>query len=49
MDTEYLRKLEALDYANLKEDQEKRLRELEKKFNEEFRTDFYFMVMKREH
>jgi hypothetical protein len=45
---QYLDKLEELEYAELEERQEKRLRELEKTFNDEFETDYYFMVMKRQ-
>jgi uncharacterized protein (DUF4415 family) len=48
MNVEYLNKLTELEYAELEENQEKRLRELEKKFNEEFETEYYFMVMKRD-
>jgi hypothetical protein len=48
MEEEHMKPLEELDYALLKEEQEKRLREFEKKFNYEFGTDFYFMVMKKD-
>jgi hypothetical protein len=37
-----------LKYANLDKDQESKLREFEKKFNEEFGMDSYFMVMERD-
>lgn len=47
LEDRYLKPLEELQYAELKEKQEKKLRELEKEFNNEFSTDFYFMVMKR--
>lgn len=47
MDNEYLNKLGELDYAELEENQEKTLRELEKKFNDEYGTAYYFMVMKK--
>lgn len=36
-----------LKYADLGETQEKKMRELEIQFNNEFGTDFYFMVMKQ--
>lgn len=45
---EYVNSLRELDYASLSDMQEKRLRELEKKFNDEFGTDYYFLTMKRE-
>jgi len=48
MDKEYLSKLLELNYANLNEAEEKRLRELEKSFNNEFNKQCYFMAMKRE-
>jgi hypothetical protein len=45
---EVLRAFKDLDYANLGANQEAKLRQLERQFNEEFGTDFYFMVMKQE-
>lgn len=39
---------ERLAYANLNVEQEKNLRKLEHSFNNEYDTDFYFMVMKKE-
>ncbi|GAA0722395.1 hypothetical protein GCM10008905_13830 [Clostridium malenominatum] len=36
-----------LEFANLQEQQEKRIREVEKEFNTEFGTDFYLMAMKK--
>ena len=37
-----------LEYANLQESQEKRLREIEMQFNSEFGTDYYLMVLKKD-
>jgi hypothetical protein len=37
-----------LEYANLQEGQEKRLREIEMQFNNEFGTDYYLMVLKKD-
>lgn len=45
MEKMHLENIEKLNYASLDETKEKRLRELEKKFNSEFGTDYYFMVM----
>jgi hypothetical protein len=39
--------LEEMKYANLSDSQEKNLRKLEKKFNEEFGSSYYFMVLDR--
>ncbi|SHI09654.1 hypothetical protein SAMN02745196_02812 [Clostridium collagenovorans DSM 3089] len=36
-----------LNYAKLKNDQEEKLRNVERNFNEEFGTDYYFMVVKK--
>lgn len=36
-----------LEFANLKEQQEKRIREIEQEFNTEFGTDYYLMAMKK--
>lgn len=36
-----------LKYANLDKGQEEKLRQFERKFNEEFGMDSYFMVMER--
>jgi hypothetical protein len=47
MDNEKLESLNELEYAQLPESQERRLRELEKQFNNEFGKDYYFMIMKR--
>jgi hypothetical protein len=44
----YMDPLKKLDYASLSDDQEKRLRELEHTFNDEFKTKFYFMVMEKD-
>lgn len=45
---EVLKAFKDLGYANLGTEEENRLRQLEKQFNEEFGTDFYFMVMKQD-
>lgn len=37
-----------LEFANLQEQQEKRIREVEKQFNTEFGTDYYLMAMKED-
>ncbi|AOT68871.1 polynucleotide phosphorylase [Geosporobacter ferrireducens] len=47
MQEQYLNPLKALNYANLTEDQEERLREFEKQFNTDFGKQTYFMVMER--
>ncbi|MDP4143151.1 MAG: polynucleotide phosphorylase [Bacillota bacterium] len=47
MEKQYLEKIKELEYAHLGEQQEQKLREAERKFNEEFGTDYFFMVMKR--
>lgn len=47
MNKDYLEGLKSLDYANLNPEEEEKLREFEKKFNKEFDSSFYFMVMKR--
>jgi hypothetical protein len=47
MDSQYLNSLNELDYANLTDHQEKFLRDLERQFNSEFGTAYYFMVMER--
>lgn len=36
-----------LNYAKLKNDQEEKLKNVERNFNEEFGTDYYFMVVKK--
>lgn len=47
MDNDKLESLKELEYAELPESQEKRLRELETQFNNEFGREYYFMVMER--
>lgn len=47
MEQKYLNSMKELKLADLPDNQEKRLRELERQFNNEFGEDFYFMVMKR--
>jgi hypothetical protein len=48
LENKYIEPLKKLDYANLDDIQETRLRELEKKFNDEFGTKCYFMAMKKD-
>lgn len=40
--------LKIMDYANLDNEQEGKLRQLEKSFNEEFGTEFYLLAMKKD-
>ena len=47
MNSEHLEKLKPMEYADIEGQQLKRLRDLETEFNEEFGTEFYFMVMKK--
>lgn len=47
MEDKFINSIKVLEYADLKEHQEKRMMELEKKFNEEFGTTYYFMVMEQ--
>ncbi|SHJ62046.1 hypothetical protein SAMN02745975_02490 [Geosporobacter subterraneus DSM 17957] len=47
MQEQYLNSLKELNYAHLTKDQEERLRELEKQFNNDFGKQAYFMVMER--
>lgn len=47
MDQKYMNSLKELNFAELSKEQEERLREFEKQFNNEFGKDFYFMVMNR--
>jgi hypothetical protein len=47
MEHKYMDVLKELNYADLSKEQELKLRELEKEFNNEFGKDFYFMVMER--
>lgn len=48
MDNEFVESVKELNYANLDKKQEEKLREIEKQFNEEFGTEFYLMVMKKD-
>jgi hypothetical protein len=48
LENKYIEPLKKLDYANLDDIQETRLRELEKKFNDEFGTKCYFMAMEKD-
>lgn len=45
---EVIQAFKNLDYAELGDRQEKRMQELEKQFNSEFDTNFYFMIMKQD-
>ncbi|MDF2547979.1 polynucleotide phosphorylase [Anaerosolibacter sp.] len=47
MQQQYLDSLKVLNFADLSEDQEKNLRDLERKFNNEFGKEVYFMVMEK--
>lgn len=44
----YLNCLEGLEYANLTDEQKSKLREIEKNFNNENNTSYYFMIMKQD-
>ncbi|CAM2850864.1 polynucleotide phosphorylase [Hathewaya histolytica] len=46
MDNNFTNSNNQIKYANLKETEEKRLKELESQFNSEFGTDYYLMIMK---
>jgi hypothetical protein len=48
MDNQFMNSLKELHYASLSSEQEARLREFERQFNNEFGTAVYFMVMDRE-
>ncbi|OPJ64150.1 polynucleotide phosphorylase [Clostridium oryzae] len=48
MQEKYIEPLTKLEYAPLEKNQEEKLRDFERKFNEEFGTAFYFMVMRKE-
>ena len=48
MNEEFLTSVKTLNYAELKGNQETKLRELEKQFNQEFGTDYYLMVMEKD-
>ncbi|WP_156939775.1 polynucleotide phosphorylase [Clostridium lundense] len=37
-----------LEFANLQEQQQKRIKEVESQFNTEFGTDYYLMAMKKD-
>ncbi|WZL74431.1 polynucleotide phosphorylase [Clostridiaceae bacterium 35-E11] len=47
MQEQYINPLKELNYANLSKDQEMKLREFEKQFNDNFGKEVYFMVMER--
>lgn len=47
MDQKFTDSLKELNFAELPKEQEERLRDLEKQFNNEFGKDYYFMVMRR--
>lgn len=46
MDKTYLKDSKDMIYAELSENQTNKLKELEKNFNNEFKCDYYLMVMK---
>lgn len=48
MNKEAAESVKELNYANLDKQQEERLRELEKNFNNEFSTELYLMAMERD-
>jgi hypothetical protein len=47
MQQQYLDSLKVLNFADLSDDQEKQLRDVERKFNNEFGKEVYFMVMEK--
>ncbi len=47
MQEQFLNPLKELNYADLTKDQEERLRDFEKQFNNDFGKQTYFMVMER--
>lgn len=47
MEKSYLDALGEVKYAALSKNEEEKLREYEKKFNNEFNKECYFMVMER--
>jgi hypothetical protein len=48
MDEKFFNVAKNLEYADLKNTQEERLREMELQFNNEFGTDYYLMVVKKD-
>lgn len=48
MKDKFLQSIKEMEYANLGKDQEVKLRDIEKDFNNEFGTDYYLMAMKRD-
>lgn len=48
MDKKYLNSIGELDLAGLSNAEESKLRAMEEQFNNEFGTDYYFIVMKKE-
>lgn len=48
LENKYIESLKKLDYANLNDTQEEKLRDVERKFNDEFATNFYLMAMKKD-
>jgi len=47
MNQVFLNSVKDLNYAELKNNQETKLREVEKQFNQEFGTEFYLMAMEK--
>ena len=48
MDNKFVNSVKNFEYANLQESQQMKLREVEKQFNTEFKTDYYFMVLQKD-
>ncbi|MGH4118534.1 polynucleotide phosphorylase [Clostridium sp.] len=47
MDKEHSKGSNDITYANLSEGETKKLKELEQTFNNQFKCDYYLMVMKK--
>lgn len=48
MNKDFSDSVKKLAYANLKGDEEKKMIEMEKQFNNEFGTEYYFMIMEQD-
>lgn len=48
MEQKHLNSLKELNLAGLTDNQANKLRDVEKQFNHEFGTDYYFIVMNKE-
>lgn len=44
----FVNPLEGLDYATLTDEQKSKLRDIEKNFNNENNTSYYFMIMQQD-